>query len=185
MDMEKYTVKQIAQALDTSEETVRRWIRAGKLKASVSSKEKVISKEDLEDFLNQSPRYKGKLGGEVHHGMIGATLGSIAGACGLLGSPISGLPVGLALGKMVGEIVGSTNEISDDIPVDNIDNKIQKIEDTENENTEMEKENVSRKYEIINRVLDEMSKIESSDKQTETDKAKLDILKQMIDSLKD
>lgn len=36
--METYNVKEVAKMMSTSEETVRRWIRAGKLKASMDSR---------------------------------------------------------------------------------------------------------------------------------------------------
>ena len=39
--MESYSVKQIAEMLNTQPETVRRWIRTGKLTAHKNSRKKV------------------------------------------------------------------------------------------------------------------------------------------------
>lgn len=57
--MQKYTVKEIASRFDVSEETVRRWIRSGKLKASKSSKKEgnIITEEDLYNFCLYNPKY--------------------------------------------------------------------------------------------------------------------------------
>ena len=38
--MDTYTVKEVAKMMNTSEETVRRWIRSGKLKANMDSRKK-------------------------------------------------------------------------------------------------------------------------------------------------
>ena len=57
--MDFYTVKQVAQLLKTNEETVRRWIRSGKLTASLTSKKggHVISGEALDVFVKEMPKY--------------------------------------------------------------------------------------------------------------------------------
>lgn len=57
--MSEYTVKQIAEMLETNPETVRRWIRSGKLKAVQNSKKagNLISSESLQDFLKSTPKY--------------------------------------------------------------------------------------------------------------------------------
>lgn len=63
--METYSVKQIADMLNTKPETVRRWIRSGKLKAEQSSRKdgNVITEEDLNKFLKSSPKYAGFIAG--------------------------------------------------------------------------------------------------------------------------
>ena len=55
-----YNVYEISKMLNVSEETVRRWIRNGKLKSECKSKKQgnVIKRNDLEDFLNNNPKYK-------------------------------------------------------------------------------------------------------------------------------
>ena len=57
--MQGYTVKQIAEMLNTNPETVRRWIRAGKLKAVQNSKKagNLVSSESLQHFLKSTPKY--------------------------------------------------------------------------------------------------------------------------------
>ncbi len=59
--MESYNVKQIAEMLNTQPETVRRWIRNGKLTAAKSSRKdgNVIYEGDLLKFLKESPKYAG------------------------------------------------------------------------------------------------------------------------------
>ena len=54
-----YNVNQISEMLDTSPETVRRWIRDGRLNAKQESRKtgNIISDIDLEQFLKTSPRY--------------------------------------------------------------------------------------------------------------------------------
>lgn len=65
--MESYSVKQIADMLNTQPETVRRWIRKGKLIAEKTSRKdgNVISEENLLDFLKGSPKYAGVMGGII------------------------------------------------------------------------------------------------------------------------
>ena len=77
--METYSVKQIADMLNTKPETVRRWIRSGKLKAAQSSRKdgNVITEEDLNNFLKSSPKYAGL----------------IAGAIGLMAGPMAAIPL--------------------------------------------------------------------------------------------
>ena len=50
--MRTYTVKEIAELLGTNPETVRRWIRDGKLQAVTNSKKKGENKVILEGALN-------------------------------------------------------------------------------------------------------------------------------------
>lgn len=61
--MKTYNVKQIAELLNTTPETVRRWIRDGKLQATQNSKKEgnVIEEEDLIRFLETVPKYAGVL----------------------------------------------------------------------------------------------------------------------------
>lgn len=59
--MKTYSVKEIADLLGTSQETVRRWIRDGKLQAMDDTKKKgenkVILESALKSFLDASPKY--------------------------------------------------------------------------------------------------------------------------------
>lgn len=59
--MKEYTVKEVAELLDTNEETVRRWIRQDKLNATrqVGRGGNKVSEKDLEEFLKKSVKYSG------------------------------------------------------------------------------------------------------------------------------
>lgn len=59
--MNTYTVKEIADMLKTNPETVRRWIRLGKLEADQSSRKggNVVSEQSLNEFLKTTPKYAG------------------------------------------------------------------------------------------------------------------------------
>lgn len=76
--MKTYSVKEIADLLGTNPETVRRWIRNGKLQAVDNSKKKGVDKVILEGalnaFLKTSPKYTATL-----------TLGAGAATLGVLG----------------------------------------------------------------------------------------------------
>lgn len=65
--MKEYNVKQIAKLLKTNPETVRRWIRSGKLEAIQSSKKEgnIISEEALLKFLRSMPKYSGMAAGAI------------------------------------------------------------------------------------------------------------------------
>ena len=63
--MDTYSVKEIADMLNTNPETVRRWIRSGKLEAIQESRKggNVVTKSMLDAFLKTSPKYAGIAGG--------------------------------------------------------------------------------------------------------------------------
>ena len=84
--MDTYTVKQISEMLDTKPETVRRWIRNGKLDAEKTSRKEghIVKDEDLKAFLKSSPKYAGIISG-ITSGA--ATAGLSAGV--LATAPIS------------------------------------------------------------------------------------------------
>ena len=83
--MPSYNVKQISEMLSASEETVRRWIRSGKLGAVRSSKKSgnVISSAALNEFLKQTPKYGKRLTSALDSSstaislMIGGILGGL------------------------------------------------------------------------------------------------------------
>jgi excisionase family DNA binding protein len=57
--MKTYNVKEISEMLNTNPETVRRWIRSGKLKATQDSRKEgnVVTEQMLHTFLKSSPKY--------------------------------------------------------------------------------------------------------------------------------
>lgn len=57
--MQTYSVKEIAELLNTNPETVRRWIRSGKLKSDIDSRKggNVVTQQMLDSFLKDSPKY--------------------------------------------------------------------------------------------------------------------------------
>ena len=57
--MTTYSVRQIAEKLNTNPETVRRWIRDGKLKAEQTSRRdgNVVTEYELERFIKNNPKY--------------------------------------------------------------------------------------------------------------------------------
>lgn len=80
--MTKYTVRQIADMLHTNPETVRRWIRAGKLKSQQDSAkgENIIYKSDLDKFLNDTPKYASIVAELAIGSAIVSPLGAVASA---------------------------------------------------------------------------------------------------------
>ena len=73
--MKTYSVKQVAEMLNVNEETVRRWIRSGRLSAIQQSRRSgsVITEEGLKSFLESAPKYAKTTGAML--GVVGATLG--------------------------------------------------------------------------------------------------------------
>ena len=59
--MDTYSVKEIAEMLNKNPETVRRWIRSGKLEAipKIEKRWDVVTKSILDAFLKISPKYAG------------------------------------------------------------------------------------------------------------------------------
>lgn len=70
--MEIFSVKQIADMLNTQPETVRRWIRSGKLKAEKTSRKEghTVTEGDLKKFLKSSPKYTGVIAGAAIGAMV-------------------------------------------------------------------------------------------------------------------
>lgn len=57
--MKTYSVKEISEMLNMNPETVRRWIRKGKLDAAIESKKggHIVYEAALQEFLRSSPKY--------------------------------------------------------------------------------------------------------------------------------
>lgn len=61
-----FSVSEVSELLDVADETVRRWIRKGDLKADIHSRKKgfLIRREDLKAFVDNNPKYRHKFGEE-------------------------------------------------------------------------------------------------------------------------
>ena len=86
--MKTYSVKQIAESLGTNPETVRRWIRKGKLTAVQISRKNgnLVSESELQNFLEKYPRYLAR----AHMGLMTA-ISPTAGLVTLVGSLMAGV----------------------------------------------------------------------------------------------
>lgn len=91
--MKTYSVKQIADMLDTNPETVRRWIRDKKLDAvQVSRKDgNIVTEDELQRFLKATPKYAPRF------------------AASMVAIPNVGLPIALAT-LLYGKIAGYYDE---------------------------------------------------------------------------
>lgn len=75
-----YNVREIAKLLNTNPETVRRWIRTGKLKSDIDSRKggNVVTEQMLSAFLKSSPKYANiaatSLATPIGLGVVTATL---------------------------------------------------------------------------------------------------------------
>ena len=81
--MDTYSVKEIAEMLNTNPETVRRWIRSGKLEAIQKSRKggNVVTKSMLDAFLKTSPKYAG-----IATGLFASSIGLTTATAALVGS---------------------------------------------------------------------------------------------------
>ena len=81
--MKKYSVNEVAKMLNKNPETVRRWIRDGKLEANLPSKKQghVITEQMLDTFLANSPQYAKQL-----DSLVKIPIGTIAVASTMIGS---------------------------------------------------------------------------------------------------
>ena len=86
--MKSYSVKEISDMLDISPETVRRWIRSGKLSAIQESRKEgnLVTETELKKFLKSAPKYASV----AVTGMIASlpAVGLPLAACGLVGSVV-------------------------------------------------------------------------------------------------
>ena len=80
--MDTYSVKEIADMLNTNPETVRRWIRSGKLEAIQESRKggNVVTKAMLDAFLKTSPKYAG-----ISTGLLTSPVGLTTATAAIVG----------------------------------------------------------------------------------------------------
>lgn len=79
--MKSFTVKEVSEILGTNPETVRRWIRDGRLDAIQLSRKdgNVISESALSEFLIKTPKYATTAATSLARSFSSAGLGAIAG----------------------------------------------------------------------------------------------------------
>lgn len=86
--MKTYSVKEISNMLDTSQETVRRWIRSGKLQAvdnkNKKGESKVILESELQTFMQKTPKFIGVLLASAAFPPVGAAALSALGVKGII-----------------------------------------------------------------------------------------------------
>lgn len=116
--MKSYNVKQISDMLNTNPETVRRWIRDGKLIAEQSSRKggNLISEESLQRFLAATPRYA-----RSKYGMIAtmaAATSSLMSVSTVAGSLVAGLLIGVLSEKRKRAAQVQTEDIKEIISKD-------------------------------------------------------------------
>ena len=74
--MKTYSVKEIAELLNTNPETVRRWIRDKKLDATIESKKggHIVYEAALHEFLKSSPKYAAAAKASLAGAVVGAAV---------------------------------------------------------------------------------------------------------------
>lgn len=87
--MKTYTVKEIAEILKTNPETVRRWIRSGKLASTMTSTKagNIVSEDAFNKFVKETPKYATMLAGSAVTSPVALSLvvgGLIGGLVGTL-----------------------------------------------------------------------------------------------------
>lgn len=83
--MNSYSVRQIADMLDTNPETVRRWIREKKLAAVQVSRKtgNIVTDDDLQRFLKVTPKYASRFAASIGLLSPGVGLAALVGSIGL------------------------------------------------------------------------------------------------------
>lgn len=108
--MKTYSVKQIADMLNTNPETVRRWIRDKKLRAvQVSRKDgNVITDDEFQRFLKATPKYASRF--------TAALTGSVAMI------PMVGLPIAVAtvLGAKTASFLEGERQLNTQLQSDDV-----------------------------------------------------------------
>ena len=132
--MDTYSVKEIADMLNTNPETVRRWIRSGKLEAIQESRKggNIVTKSMLDTFLKSSPKYAG-----IATGLLTSTIG-----------------VSTALTAILGGVLAQQIFKNDDIKITHVDtSEIHKLLLVDIQSS---KENIIRKQKSIKHLQEEI-----------------------------
>ena len=144
--MKSYTVKEISELLETNPETVRRWIRDGRLLADQASKKEgnVISEAAFSTFLDKTPKC--------------ATIAAenmarieIMSSTGRLLSFITGLSAGAVTAILVKMILDKNKEKkTDDISLESLARYVRECISDYEESIAQKKEDLSRLTESLN-----------------------------------
>ncbi len=104
--MKDYNVQQISEMLNANPETVRRWIRAGKLTAIQDSRKigNLVTEDALKKFMKETPKYAGLVAG--------------------LFAPTASLPI--VVGAIVGSLLSSTTHSKTNVSPEYIETFIRK-----------------------------------------------------------
>ncbi len=152
--MKTYTVKEIAELLGTNPETVRRWIRDGKLQAVTNSKKKgenkVILEGALNAFLNASPKYAATLAAPF-------TLGVGATALGILGVTNAALAIWKAKEQELEKARVGVDSVYAFLAT-RINEERTKLEALLNERAELDKK-IQIETDLLNQLLDNINEL--------------------------
>lgn len=152
--MKTYTVKEIAELLGTNPETVRRWIRNGKLQAVTNSKKKgenkVILEGALNAFLKASPKYAATLAAPF-------TLGVGAAALGVLGVTNAALAVWKAKQQELEKARVGVDSVYAFLAT-RINEERTKLETLLNERVELDKK-IQIETDLLNQLLDNINEL--------------------------
>lgn len=155
--MVTYSVKHVAEILGTNEETVRRWIRSGKLKAEKTSNKEgnVIKETALAAFAKTSPRYASAIAGCLSMGVgFGLATFSLAGATSTI----------LAVKEIENETLEKARVSADSI-YSYLANRIReerlKLEQMLKEQTDLEKR-IQIESELIDRLIEQISGLDEA-----------------------
>lgn len=153
--MKTYSVKEIAELLNTNPETVRRWIRSGKLEAIQDSRKEgnVVTQAMLDSFLKTTPKYAGAL---------------VAG--GVSAGPLVGLTT-LAAGVMAGALTDKVLKDRD---------ALEKAKVAPSELKKLLYEEI-RKSEML--ISGKKKSIRQLEKEIETEQQRIDETKKLIDAV--
>ena len=152
--MRTYTVKEIAELLGTNPETVRRWIRDGKLQAVTNSKKKgenkVILEGALNAFLNASSKYAATLAAPF-------TLGVGATALGILGVTNAALAIWKAKEQELEKARVGVDSVYAFLAT-RINEERTKLETLLNDRAELDKK-IQIETDLLNQLLDNLNEL--------------------------
>lgn len=140
--MKTYTVKEISELLNTNPETVRRWIRSGKLKAVQGSRKggNAITEDALQGFLKNTPKYASIAASSLSKNITSTNVLSVA-----IGSVIGGILGAAAVEFLDNEEKAKNAQISSESIAEHLKKSISQKE-----------ESIQRKQDAIKTLEDEI-----------------------------